>query len=174
MVACVWDRHQGDALQQLHRSSQPLYALDWRPGTSELAIGHDGTLEYWNIPEARLVRQLPIPNSPVVMAHDLHGTRVAVAGRQRTLVSLPVDSPGPLREMIGSPGSVEGLAFHPTENRLASASNDGWVRIWDNRSGRELITLPCVHAPGGAVVWSRDGRTLVGLGPQLRLWHAPR
>src|SRR5262249_27162646 len=78
----------------------------------------------------------------------------------------------------GHNGPVIFVAFHPSNNLLASASQDGTTRLWDPATGQTLVT-----APGLAARFSRDGSRLafsnrpldgiweVAFGDAFRLLH---
>jgi WD40 repeat protein/serine/threonine protein kinase len=60
---------------------------------------------------------------------------------------------------------VNGVAFSPDGERLASAGGDGSVKIWNSRTGDVIQTIP--HAHAGAVVavaFHPDGRRLASAG----------
>ncbi|MFD9701500.1 NB-ARC domain-containing protein [Lentzea sp. NPDC059081] len=64
-----------------------------------------------------------------------------------------------LRQVLhGHAGPVSALAWRADGNQLATASEDGTVRVWDPRSGRELLSvrLPADRKPG-RLAWSTDG-----------------
>jgi WD40 repeat protein len=72
-------------------------------------------------------------------------------------------------------GTVEGVAYSPDGTRLASASSDGMVWVWDAISGQEA--LPPLRGHTGAVhavAYSPDGRKLASAGHDktVRVWDA--
>jgi len=58
-------------------------------------------------------------------------------------------------------GDAQSLRFNPTSDRLAASSRNGWIQIWDLKSGREVART---HATDGLVFsmyYSADGAWLV-------------
>ncbi|MFO0877614.1 MAG: protein kinase [Gemmataceae bacterium] len=79
------------------------------------------------------------------------------------LVARPVQLPGVTSwtlETIGHRGKVKAVAFHPRKELLASAGDDGVVRLWDASNGKLVRAL--VHHPErvDALAWSPDGKYL--------------
>jgi WD40 repeat protein len=68
---------------------------------------------------------------------------------------------------------VWGLAFTPDGTRLASASRDMTVKLWDTASGQEVLTLRDFASEVSGVAFSPDGRRLVttDLGGSVRLYE---
>jgi WD40 repeat protein len=70
----------------------------------------------------------------------------------------------------GHADGVKGMAFSPDGRRLASASFDGTVKVWDLAAGQLVLTLAV--DPGGAcgVAFHPDGRRLAGIGTDGGVW----
>lgn len=68
----------------------------------------------------------------------------------------------PIQYLNGHVADIKGLDFSPNGLRLASASSDGTVRIWDVATGQELIRSKTPDGSGFShVSWSPDGQQLV-------------
>jgi WD40 repeat protein len=56
---------------------------------------------------------------------------------------------------------VERLAWSPDGTRVASASYDQTVQVWEAKTGRQILTYKGHVAPVWAVAWSLDGKRIV-------------
>jgi WD40 repeat protein len=78
------------------------------------------------------------------------------------------------QHLAGHAGGVTALDFSPDGRRLAVASVDRAVRIWDCETGNLTHTLRGHVRAVAAVCFSPDGRRLFSGSPDqtLRVWHA--
>ena len=72
----------------------------------------------------------------------------------------------------GHESHVQGLAYSPDGKRLASASSDKSICLWDAKTGREVRRLKGADKPMGCVAFAPDGRLLACAGGdgKVRLW----
>jgi eukaryotic-like serine/threonine-protein kinase len=69
--------------------------------------------------------------------------------------------------------AVNGVAFSPGGERLASAGGDGAIKIWESKTGDVVQTLPAAHSDAVvAVAFHPDGRHLASTGAdrKVKVW----
>jgi WD40 repeat protein len=139
----------------------------------------DGTLKVWNTATGQAIRSLRGRAGNVAgVAVSADGGRFVVtdveAGRSHLLTVHDIEG-GESRPLRGHSGAIRRWAFSRAGGRLATAGDDGTVRVWGLDGGREPLVLP---GPGevGVLAFSRDGRRLVAAsdscpGPgEVRIW----
>jgi WD40 repeat protein/tRNA A-37 threonylcarbamoyl transferase component Bud32 len=83
---------------------------------------------------------------------------------------------GPLHALRGHSRGVIGLAYSPDGRRIASASFDGLVKLWDSTTGEETLTIRGHKGTVLAAAFSPDGGRIASAGgvgdPTVRVWDA--
>lgn len=153
-------------------------AVSWHPTKSILAVGlgqvgRDGSpVQLWDVPKSQLL--LTIPTNEIKV-QDLEfsnkGERLAVAfDRPAGLVAF--ESSGSIAVFSAEDGESLGsfplqsvrlsdIQWNSTDQRIATSSFDGNVRIWRD-DGTELLTLnPFESAPVRSAFWDSSGGTLI-------------
>jgi WD40 repeat protein len=66
------------------------------------------------------------------------------------------------------------LAWSPDGQRLASAGEDGTVKVWDTATGQETLTLKGHTGRVRSLAWSPDGQRLASAGEDgtVKVWEA--
>ncbi len=98
----------------------------------------------------------------------------AVAGATGAGISWLVFFPSPLYVYHGHHDSVRDVRWSPKGQRLASASDDGTVQVWDATSGKNNLTYHGHAHQVTGVAWSPDGKHIASAGydKTVQVWNA--
>ena len=175
-TARIWDGHgEGVIPKQLDNSLSWIDSVAFHPrGRSIAEVRGDESVWVWTIrnglPEATF-------EGARFVAYNGDGSLLATGGvgDKGNLLQIFEPDRGSEPKVIcrGHQGNVRAAAFRPGSTQIASAGQDGTVKVWDAR-GQELFT--CRGHSGGVahVVYSADGRWIVsgGFDRTLRIWDA--
>ena len=166
----IWDPSSG-AVTTLRGHREPSFAQPSADGKRVVSASQDGTVRIWDMgtgsSEVVHSEQRPL----FVARFDPSGERIAFAGGTRRIVVQRSEG-GDQVVMRGHGGVVRDVAFSPDGARLASASDDGTVRIWSVSTGKLERTLRGHAQSVVSVAFSPDGRRVASSGADgtIRVW----
>jgi WD40 repeat protein/tRNA A-37 threonylcarbamoyl transferase component Bud32 len=130
----------------------------------KLAVCRPGArqIDVWDLSTSDPPRRLSLPGPIDSLAWHPTGRSLAVGSGRAALV-WELDEAKPRLTLIGHLSEVIGLAFSPDGGLLATTSWDQTLRLWDPRSGRQLLA-----GPGSSPLqFASDGRLAFTNGTRL-------
>jgi WD40 repeat protein/Flp pilus assembly protein TadD len=172
----VWDLQQGQESQRFDAGAWGGY-LAYSPDGRQLALGVSTPPEarIFDLASGAAVRTLPHRDDVRDVAWSADGRRLATASGRHVFV-WDLVSGGPPRELTGHRYGAEWVEFSHAGDLLASQGWDGYLRLWDSRSGELYVeghSMPYMRfSPddqrlAGAKVGSRAGIWSVAAGREF-------
>lgn len=180
-VILIWDCEARRVLRSLEKHEKDVDGLAFSPDSRFLASGaDDNTVRVWSVDSGQELRVFCLHTSEVnFVAFSPDGTRVASASQDATVRIWTAQSGWDKTEgedensvatsvFTGHQRAVKWVTFSPSGERIASASNDWTVRVWDSKLERpenenQNEGLSSRNRGTGAVTilaFSADGKTL--------------
>jgi WD40 repeat protein len=168
--------------------TDPVPTKGWNPLTGELDPALAG-LNFEALPEdfaigdawplgSQQKRSVKSPDGKLVaVTADLAGAGGAARSREYSLSAVIVRDAesGQIRHTLtGHSADVVAMVFSPDSRRLATASWDRTIKLWDVQSGQAVFTLLGHTAGVLSLAFSPDGHELVsgGIDFTARVWNA--
>jgi WD40 repeat protein len=167
----VWDTTDRSVLAVLEAPAalgQAMQTLALSPDDRTLASLHGNTIRLWDVAEPTL--------------HEVRSKLKEQADAVRSGKIQAATEPAltPKAILRGHGDTITAVAFHPDGKTLASASNDGTIKLWDIVTGEVRLTLdaPVTTIPMmvSVLAFTPDGDTLIhGTNSgTLKFWRASR
>jgi WD40 repeat protein len=143
------------------------FSMIFSPDGSKLAAAlWNRRVLCWEFPSGKPLPELRIKNPgnayPFRLAFSPDSKMLAVATEIVTLYEISSMTPTitlslPKAKKSRNPSRISSIAFHPSQQLLATVSNDSVVRSWDATTGAEKETFDWKIGKVSAVAFSQDG-----------------
>lgn len=149
-------------------------ALSWSFDGRYLAAGTARQILIWDWEEQKLVQSINAENEILALGWG-RKSHLLASGSHRGIIDLWSAQTGAnLLHITGHTRAVKALAWSPQGDSLASAGDDGTIRIWDLVGRKEKAQLrPGTTGPVEDLAWSPDGTYLASGGHDylVRVWN---
>jgi WD40 repeat protein/energy-coupling factor transporter ATP-binding protein EcfA2 len=169
----LWNVADHKLLRPLVPVGEAVRNLVISPAGHLIAASRGTTIYLWDFPGLQPRGEIPQVSWISDLAFDRHGL-LAAASADGTITLWDVAQRSRVRVLDAHKTQVLGLAFHPTEDILASVGVDQKVHLWNAATGEELGAPPDWHRDAAvSVAFSRDGQTLASAGRDkvILLWN---
>jgi WD40 repeat protein len=142
-VARIW-RKDGTQVALLSGHTNRVTAAAFSPDGNLVATGSlDGTARLWSVTSGNQLTVLKGHNARITdVAFSNDGQSIVTASHDRTARTWRVSDGANLFVLKGHAGGVTNAAFSPNGSYITTASSqDRTVKLWDARSGREIVEL---------------------------------
>jgi WD40 repeat protein/serine/threonine protein kinase len=175
-VVKVWRAADGELLVSCDRKDGPgaVYGMIWSPDDKRLIVGGDGGTIFVDAANGKKLFDLGWQGSGAgCLAWNPRSNQLAIGGRTGWVTRLfDADTSDAITVFRGHAGGIRGIAWHPDGLRLASAGEDGAIKIWDMTMVRGSGVLGAHFVSVAHVAWSPDSKQVASAGGDgvIKIW----
>ncbi|MBS1723110.1 MAG: PQQ-binding-like beta-propeller repeat protein [Armatimonadetes bacterium] len=157
----IFDGESGEILGTIPYDSGSAVSAVFEPSGQYFCAGFtDGKTRIYNVSDWSLARTIYLTSSSCLATTARADGQLTCGYADKSLRVYDGSTGALLRTLTGHTGQVNSLAYYPQGNKIASASDDGTVIVWDADTGAGLGTVPLSSAVKVVAV-SPDGSKLL-------------
>lgn len=173
-VIRLFNSDSGAMIREWQGFKNQINSLSWSPDGKQLvASGNDGGIQTWDAQSGKKLKTFRgHPGSSVLeIRWSPDGDFLASCAGFEVII-WDVESLKPVRTLSGHKSLVTGLAWHPSQPRIATCGFDGNLMVWDTKKGELLLTFKTRRQFPRKVDWSPDGNILAaGVFDRIAFWN---
>ncbi|KAH9923854.1 WD40-repeat-containing domain protein [Fomitopsis serialis] len=171
----IYDR-DGVELHQLKSHIEPT-RLEFLPYHWLLAsVGNAGYLKYQDTSTGQLlVEHRTKLGAPSAMTQNAHNAVIHLGHANGTVTLWTPNLPHPAVRLLAHLGPVASVSVDPSTGGryMATAGQDGLVKVWDCRNWKGAVRTWNARGGGGEVEWSQRGALAVASGGSVNVYTKP-
>jgi WD40 repeat protein len=144
----LWDMPISGAYRNYAGASAPVTSQALTPDGTRLVAGlEDGTVKIWNTNDGKEQSVLKLKSKVVALAISANGQWLAVGEANGSINIYQLSDNKVVGQLPAHTNEVRGLGFHPNNQLLFSAGQDGLVKVWNVPGGTPTAPKAPEKAP---------------------------